>query len=132
MRIILKNQKSERTFIVKIKYDETKPNVIHTKDKFGRNQYTIWTEHKTTVTSTEWDPVKEPVHSTVYVGTAKCNYQDKYNKQYGKQLAWKRCVDEMIAKGVISEIEGSALAETKLTGCVLEINIDKLVTTTVK
>lgn len=122
MRIILKTKDEVRTLIVKIKYDMTKPICKARKDEFGRHHYTIWQEHKTTVSCFEWDNDAEPVSRTVYTGTTTCHYEDMYDKKYGKRKAWQRCVDEMQKQGFINVFEACALDECDLNGSVIEVN----------
>lgn len=125
MRIILKSNNNERQFIVKIKYDSTKPTIQTRKDEYGRAVYTIWNERRTTVTCREWCKGREPVSKTLYEGSTVCHYSDKYDKQYGKSKAWDHCVEEMVNQGVITGLEGNALVEAGLSGCVVLVDADK-------
>lgn len=124
MRIILTEGKNTRTLIVKIRYDLTKPICKKRKDSWGRHEYTIWQEKKTTVSCFEWDTESEPISRTVYTGTTTCHYQDKYDKKYGKMKAWQRCIDEMQKQGFISAFEACVLQDCDLNGSVIRANVD--------
>ena len=90
MRVILSNG---RQFIVKVRYT-TEHRQTHVKDEFQRDVYVEWEEHNTALTITEW--FKEPNMSKITVtGFAHCNYQDQFNKNVGKTLAYFRALDQL-------------------------------------
>jgi len=132
MRIILEDGQNTRTLIVKIRYDLTKPICKKRKDSWGRHEYTIWQEKKTTVSCFEWETEAEPISRTVYTGTTTCHFQDKYDKKFGKIKAWARCVDEMVKQGFITALDACALIQCDLNGSVIKVNVPNANVTVVK
>ena len=109
MRVILSNG---RQFIVKVRYT-TEFKATHTKDQFGRDIYTEWDEHNTALSITEWFN-DEPNAKITVSGFTHCNYQDTFNKNVGKSLAYFRALDKLEATGVITPYEAEELASFKL------------------
>lgn len=109
MRVILSNG---RQFIVKVRYS-TEYKQTHVKDEFQRDVYTEWEEHNTSLTITEW--FKEQNMSKVTVsGFAHCNYQDQFNKEVGKSLAYFRALEQLEALQIVNAFEAEELASFKL------------------
>ena len=109
MRVILSNG---RQFIVKVRYT-TDFKSTHTKDQFGRDVYTEWDEHNTSLSITEWFE-SVPTSKITVSGFAHCNYQDTFNKNVGKSLAYFRALDKLETAGVITPYEAEELASFKL------------------
>jgi hypothetical protein len=109
MRVILSNG---RQFIVKVRYS-TEYKQTHVKDEFQRDVYTEWEEHNTALTITEWFKDANMAKVTV-TGFAHCNYQDQFNKEVGKSLAYFRALEQLEALKIINEYEAEELASFKL------------------
>lgn len=109
MRVILSNG---RQFIVKVRYS-TEYKQTHVKDEFQRDVYTEWEEHNTALTITEWFKDANMAKVTV-TGFAHCNYQDQFNKEVGKSLAYFRALEQLENLKIINEYEAEELASFKL------------------
>lgn len=109
MRVILSNG---RQFIVKVRYS-TEYKQTHVKDEFQRDVYTKWEEHNTALTITEWFKDANMAKVTV-TGFAHCNYQDQFNKEVGKSLAYFRALEQLETLKIINEYEAEELASFKL------------------
>lgn len=109
MRVILSNG---RQFIVKVRYS-TEYKQTHVKDGFQRDVYTEWEEHNTALTITEWFKDANMAKVTV-TGFAHCNYQDQFNKEVGKSLAYFRALEQLETLKIINEYEAEELASFKL------------------
>lgn len=109
MRVILSNG---RQFIVKVRYS-TEYKQTHVKDEFQRDVYTEWEEHNTALTITEWFKDANMAKVTV-TGFAHCNYQDQFNKEVGKSLAYFRALEQLETLKIINEYEAEELASFKL------------------
>jgi hypothetical protein len=109
MRLVLSNG---RQFIIRVKYS-TEYKCSRTKDKFQRTVYTEWEEHNTALSITEW--FKKKTMSKVKVtGYAHCNYQDHFDKNIGKGLAYFRAIEQLETFGIISHKEAEEMASFKL------------------
>ena len=108
MRVILSNG---RQFIVKVRYS-TEYKQTHVKDEFQRDVYTEWEEHNTALTITEWFKDANMAKVTV-TGFAHCNYQDQFNKEVGKSLAYFRALEQLETLKIINEYEAEELASFK-------------------
>lgn len=109
MRVILSNG---RQFIVKVRYS-TEYKQTHVKDEFQRDVYTEWEEHNTALTITEWFKDANMAKVTV-TGFAHCNYQDQFNKEVGKSLAYFRALEQLENLKIVNEYEAEELAGFKL------------------
>ena len=109
MKVILSNG---RQFVVKVWYS-TEYKHKHVKDKFQRDIYIEWEEHNTSLTITEWFKEKNMTRVTVS-GFAHCNYQDQFNKEVGKSLAYFRALEQLEALQIVDAYEAEELASFKL------------------
>lgn len=132
MRVIIKNtvKNTEKTYIVKVRYEET-PELCakdyEKKDKFGREIWYRWTERYITVNAYLWqNKEKVPNSFTTFNGRANCHYEDakNYKKKIGKKMAWDRCVNAMLTAGEIDEFEAEALKKWSADSTVLLLTMN--------
>lgn len=109
MRVILSNG---RQFIIKIRYSKEFKHSSN-RDEFNRMVFTEWTEYNTMLTITEWFP-KEKMSRVTITGYAHCHYQDTFNKETGKSLAYLRALNTLEELKIINAYEEEELAGFKL------------------
>ena len=86
--------RSGNKYIVKTRFLHT-PVCKESVDEYGRNHVIFWTEHTTRVSITKLTNAKLASEVTV-CGIARCHYKDKFDKTYGKKLAYANAIERML------------------------------------
>jgi hypothetical protein len=92
--------RSGNKYIVKTRFLHT-PVCKESVDEYGRNHIIFWTEHTTRVSITQLTNAKLASEVTV-CGIARCHYKDKFDKNFGKKLAYQNAIDRMTDLQLIS------------------------------
>lgn len=92
--------RSGNKYIVKTRFLHT-PVYKENVDEYGRTHVIYWTEHTTRVSITPLKGGKVSTETTI-CGIARCHYKDKFDKTYGKKLAYQNAIDRMTDLQLIS------------------------------
>ena len=92
--------RSGNKYIVKTRFLHT-PVYKESVDEYGRTHVIYWTEHTTRVSITPLKGGKVSTETTI-CGIARCHYKDKFDKTYGKKLAYSNAIDRMTDLQLIS------------------------------
>lgn len=92
--------RSGNKYIVKTRFLHT-PVYKESVDEYGRTHVIYWTEHTTRVSITPLKGGKVSTETTI-CGIARCHYKDKFDKTYGKKLAYQNAIDRMTDLQLIS------------------------------
>ena len=92
--------RSGNKYIVKTRFLHT-PVCKESVDEYGRTHVIYWTEHTTRVSITPLKGGKVSTETTI-CGIARCHYKDKFDKTYGKKLAYQNAIDRMTDLQLIS------------------------------
>lgn len=92
--------RSGNKYIVKTRFLHT-PVYKESVDEYGRTHVIYWTEHTTRVSITPLKGGKVSTETTI-CGIARCHYKDKFDKNFGKKLAYQNAIDRMTDLQLIS------------------------------
>lgn len=130
MRIVIKKKNTEngqietKTFIAKLRYDNTKTLCSQRKDEYKRDVLVLWRERVTSLSVYEWQDVRHVKSATVYSARTVCSYRDVYNKQLGRNIVWSDVLDEMSKAGLYSQEEVDFMKTFGMNATVVEIDLD--------
>lgn len=92
--------RSGSKYMVKVRFIHT-PMFKESVDEYGRNHIIYWTEHSTRAAITRITNAKLEAEITV-TGISRCHYKDKFDKNFGKKLAYQNAVNKMESLNLIS------------------------------